>query len=96
LSDLKQKVIQVNEQSQRFETWEAMASAIIGSGTYALDGQDEAQIRVLVEWLRQGRKQSFDWRRTYQDIYDFWSKHRPLLPPLNEMEKLVEFPPEKH
>jgi hypothetical protein len=68
-----------------------MASAIIGSGSYALHGRDQEQIQVLAELMRQGARQGFDWRTEYQSIYFVWAERRPLLPPLGEMERLVGF-----
>ena len=68
------------------DMWSDMASAIIGSGTYALEGQEQQQIEVLTEWLRHGRQAEFDWRGTYRHLYAFCATHRPLLPSPGVME----------
>src|SRR5437899_12469809 len=69
--------------------WASMARAIIGSGSYTLRGDDSGQIQVLAQWLRQCKDQGFDWKTVYQQIYNSWAQRRPLLPPSEEMERLV-------
>ena len=70
--------------------WAGMASAIAGSGSYALDGTDRKQVENLVTWLRQGRDKGYNWQRTYAGIYAYWGRMRPLFPTPDEMASLVE------
>ena len=69
--------------------WSSMASAIIDSGSYALRGQDQQQVQILTDWLREGRRRGYDWRGEYQSLYRSWASHRPLLPSPEEMERRV-------
>ena len=71
-----------------------MARAIAGSGSYQEPGgQPARQVQVLTGWLREGRDSGYPWLETYQQIYDSWSKYRPLFPPPSEMAELVEKEP---
>lgn len=69
--------------------WLAMAEAIIGSGSYALRGDARGQIQVLVDWLREGVDQGYDWHGAYHRIYARWAASRPLLPSPSDIEPLV-------
>lgn len=72
------------------KSWSAMASAIVGSGSYGVRGEESEQIHVLVEWMREGRKRGFPWLETYRRLHRNWAPHRPLLPDPLEMERLVK------
>lgn len=76
-------------ESPEASMWSSMASAIVGSGSYAIRGQERQQIEILAQWLREGHRQGYDWRGTYQALYHSWASHRPLLPSPEEMERRV-------
>lgn len=76
--------------SEQERMWRGMAGAIIGSGTYRLQGKDESQIEVLAHFLRSGHKKGYEWEEEYRHLLAFWKPHRPLMPSLDEMRRLVE------
>lgn len=69
--------------------WQAGARAIVGSGTYSLEGAEDLQLARLVEWLRKGVAAGFDWRQLYDAIYEQWHERRPNLPKPASMEILI-------
>ena len=46
-------------------------------GTYALDGNNELQVKRLAEWLAVGKQKGYNWKSTYSEIYQRWRARRP-------------------
>jgi hypothetical protein len=72
--------------------WAAMAQAIMGSGTYQLNGNSEQQIDALTDWMKLGRDRGFDWRSLYVQLHKRWSTKRPQMPPIDLMDEKMKKP----
>lgn len=69
--------------------WASLARAIVGSGSYELEGHPSLQIDRLTAWLQEGRKFGYDWEGEYLRIYSSWHSRRPRLPHPDQMKARV-------
>ena len=59
--------------SAEFERmWSSMASSIVGSGTYALEGTNEIQVKRLAECLAVVRQKAYERKAEYASLYERW------------------------